>query len=78
MDRTVKMLNDIALNAGAHPDPDLARAAVLTHIQRFWARPMKRTIIACLETQAADMHPVGYAAVAQLAREWQDTPPDGK
>lgn len=78
VDRTVKMLNDIALNAGTHPDPKQARMAVLSHIQRFWARPMKRTIIACLETHAEAMHPVGYAAVEQLAQEWSDVGTDVK
>lgn len=71
-ERTVKMLNDIALNAGNSPDPEQARAAVLSHLQRFWARPLKRTIIACLATHAEAMHPVGYAAVQQLAQEWSE------
>lgn len=77
-DRLVDMLNAIAVNAGASPDPELARAAVLAHLQRFWARSLKRSIITCLHTHAQAMHPVAFAAVQQLAQEWQDLEADVK
>lgn len=59
----VKMMNQIADNAGSGGDVD----AVVSHVTRFWARPMKAKIIAYLQQGGEDLNPIAKRALEQIA-----------
>ena len=63
LNHLIKMINQIADNAGAGDDV----AAVANHIKRFWARPMKLRIIEHLGQGGEGLNPVAKQAVEQIA-----------
>ncbi|RTR02332.1 formate dehydrogenase subunit delta [Halomonas nitroreducens] len=63
----VQMVNQIATNLGAGRDATQAAQAVCTHLETFWARPMKQRLIACLGEDDHDLSPLAREAVGRLA-----------
>lgn len=70
-EKLVRMINQIALNNPCNGDTEASAAAVLGHVRKFWARPMKRDIIACVEQGGAELEPAALQAVRALQTEWQ-------
>ncbi|UYG08809.1 formate dehydrogenase subunit delta [Halomonas sp. M4R1S46] len=63
----VQMVNQIAINLGAGREATQAAQAVCTHLETFWARPMKQRLIACLGEADHGLSPLAREAVARLA-----------
>ena len=63
LDQLVKMINQIADNAGNGQDV----GAVALHVTRFWARPMKQQIVEHYHQGGEGLNTVAKQAVQQLA-----------
>ncbi|MDN3522418.1 formate dehydrogenase subunit delta [Halomonas ramblicola] len=63
----VRMANQIAANLGGGRDEAQAVANICRHLETFWARPMKRRLVACLEQDDAELTPLARRAARQLA-----------
>lgn len=64
----VHMVNQIAANLAHGRDATTAAEGVCTHLEKFWARAMKRRIVACLdEPDAGGLEPLARQAVERLA-----------
>lgn len=63
--RLIHMANQIGAYFDSEPDRDAARASVADHLARFWAPPMRRQILACLDEAAgAELTPLVAEALA--------------
>lgn len=62
LNHLIKMINQIADNSGGGTDPE----AVLNHIIRFWARPMKARIIWHLHRGGEGLNEIARQAVTRL------------
>lgn len=63
LDRLIYMVNQIARNLAAHPDPASATA---DHIAHFWDPRMRTMIFAHLAAGGAGLDPVASAALRRL------------
>ncbi|XKE46674.1 formate dehydrogenase subunit delta [Halomonas organivorans] len=63
----VRMVNQIAANLGGGREPGEAADGVCAHLEKFWARPMKRRVIACLDEADNGLAPLARQAVERLA-----------
>ncbi|MDI5984298.1 formate dehydrogenase subunit delta [Halomonas sp. M4R5S39] len=63
----VRMANQIAANLSGGRREDEAVAGICHHLETFWARPMKRRLIACLEEENTELVPLARRAARQLA-----------
>ncbi|TFH88030.1 hypothetical protein EQG41_03755 [Billgrantia azerbaijanica] len=70
----VRMVNQIAANLSHGREATSAVAAIRTHLEKFWARPMKRRVVAQLAQEDSDLTPLARRAVAQLAQRLTETP----
>lgn len=62
----VRMVNQIIANMAPGRDQDAAAAEVCAHLEKFWARPMKQSIIACLEKDDTRLSPLAKRSVSLL------------
>ncbi|WIX33051.1 formate dehydrogenase subunit delta [Salinicola sp. JS01] len=75
----IKMINQISLNNRHHGDDAQAAEQVATHLKKFWARPMKRDIIAYADEDGSQLDPVSKLAVERLkalsstVKDWEET-----
>ncbi|WP_342596083.1 formate dehydrogenase subunit delta [Salinicola lusitanus] len=75
----IKMVNQISANNLHHGDDTQAAELVATHLKKFWARPMKRDIIAYADTNGSELSPVSRLAIARLktlsstVKDWEET-----
>lgn len=67
----VRMANQIAANLGHGRDAAAAADGVYTHLEKFWARPMKRRLIACLDETDNELSPVARHATERLAERYR-------
>ncbi len=67
LDSLIRMVNQIAAN-NTHRG-DTAAEYVHTHLKKFWARSMKRQIIAYLQQDGSELLPLARQAVELLAQE---------
>ena len=67
LDSLIRMANQIAAN-NTHRG-DTAAEYVQTHLKKFWARSMKRQIIAYLQQDGSELLPLARQAVERLAQE---------
>lgn len=76
----VRMANQIAANLGGGRDEDEAVAGICRHLETFWARPMKRRLVACLEHEGSELVPLARRAARQLAERLaeRETPEAGQ
>lgn len=61
------MANQIADNLRHGASEEAAVEQIHHHMEKFWARPMKRRIVADLDTIAAELDPLARRAVERLA-----------
>lgn len=71
----VRMVNQIAINLGSGRDAAEAVESVCAHLEKFWARSMKRSLIACLERDNTELTPLARCAVQRLKKELCLKPP---
>lgn len=69
LDQLILMVNQIVTNNQFNDDVEKSAAATLTHIQKFWARPMKQQIRDYAETDGSALLPAGKLAVERLASQ---------
>lgn len=69
LDQLIKMINQIAINNPCNGDVAASSEVVLGHIRKFWARPMKRDIVAHLEQGGEGLEPAALEAVRTLQAE---------
>ncbi|MBF7054688.1 formate dehydrogenase subunit delta [Halomonas sp. KAO] len=62
----VRMVNQIIANLTPGRDQDAAAAEVCAHLEKFWARPMKQSIIACLEKDDTGLSTLAKRSVRLL------------
>jgi len=67
----IKMINQISANNRHHGDDAQAAEQVATHLKKFWARSMKRQIIAYADTDGSELSPVSRLAVERLKAWYQ-------
>lgn len=63
----VHMVNQIATNLSGGRETADAAEGVCTHLEKFWARPMKQRIVACLDEPDSGLEPLARQAVTRLA-----------
>ncbi|WP_136249189.1 formate dehydrogenase subunit delta [Halomonas borealis] len=63
----VQMVNQIATNLSGGRTEDETVAGVCGHLEKFWARAMKRRIIARLDEPDSGLMPLARQAVERLA-----------
>lgn len=61
------MANQIADNLRHGASEDVAIEQIYRHIEKFWARPMKRRIIADLGEVSEELNPLARRAIERLA-----------
>lgn len=61
-----KMANQIGSFFEAYPDRDFAAGEIAAHIRKFWAPPMRATMLGQLDAVKADLHPTVYDAMLRL------------
>lgn len=65
----VRMVNQIAANLSGGHDEQEAVAGICRHLETFWARPMKRRLVACLEREDNTLAPLARQATRRLAEQ---------
>lgn len=65
LDALIHMVNQIATHNAHYAD---ATERVHAHLQKFWARGMKRQIVVYLDEDGSQLSPLALAAVERLAR----------
>ena len=65
-EQLVKMLNQIATNNPCAGDTDKAAEVVAGHVQKFWAKSMKASIIGYVHDGGEGLNAVAESAVRQL------------
>jgi len=65
LDTLVHMINQIAANNTAYETADAAQR-IANHIKRFWARSMKKQIIAYHHSDGEALSPIAKLALEQL------------
>lgn len=68
----VHMVNQIAANLGGGRNEEEAVASICHHLETFWARPMKRRLIACLEEENIELVPLARNAIRKLIQQQLD------
>nr|WP_298249441.1 formate dehydrogenase subunit delta [uncultured Halomonas sp.] len=68
------MVNQIAINLAPGRDKQTAIEDVCLHLEKFWARPMKRRLIASLEHTRHELDPLARSAIQRLARLLHEGP----
>ncbi|MDR5867644.1 formate dehydrogenase subunit delta [Halomonas koreensis] len=68
----VRMVNQIAANLGPGREEADAAEGVCTHLEKFWARAMKRRIVACLDAPDGGLAPLARRGVERLAERQAD------
>lgn len=66
LEQLIKMINQIARNNPCNGDDNASAEVVLSHVRKFWAKPMKQDIIAHLEQGGEGLDPVATEAVRSL------------
>lgn len=74
----VRMVNQIAANLGGGRDEEEAVANICRHLETFWARPMKRRLIASLEAGTPELEPLARRAAQRLAERLREATPAAK
>ncbi|XKH59083.1 formate dehydrogenase subunit delta [Halomonas sediminis] len=63
----VRMVNQIAANLKGGRDDAQAVADICHHLETFWARPMKQSLIAYSEREEVELAPLARRAIQQLS-----------
>ncbi len=63
----VRMVNQIAANLKGGRDDAQAVADICHHLETFWARPMKQSLIAYSEREEAELSPLARRAIRELS-----------
>jgi formate dehydrogenase subunit delta len=66
LDHLIKMINQIADNIAIGDDDAITAPQVTNHINKFWARTMKKKIIAYADSDGDQLNSVAKIAVSQL------------
>ncbi|ODS23312.1 hypothetical protein AB835_09530 [Candidatus Endobugula sertula] len=66
LNHLVKMANQMAFNIGTGAADEVAIAKVATHINMFWARPMREKICANMDECTEKLHPIAAQALMQV------------
>ena len=66
IDSLITMINQIAHNASKQETPEDTAQAVAGHLQKFWAKPMKKAIWQHLKAGGDGLNPVSIEAVRRL------------
>ena len=66
LDHLIKMINQIADNIAIGDDEAATAPKVASHINSFWARPMKEKIIDYAASDGEQLNDVAKIAVSQL------------
>ena len=69
IDHLVKMANQIALNTGAHADPEDSARRTAEHIRKFWTPAMRAQLTDYCLGDGDGLEPV----VQQVLREMSET-----
>ncbi len=63
----VRMVNQIAANLKGGRDDAQAVADICHHLETFWARPMKQSLIAYSEREETELSPLARCAIRELS-----------
>ncbi|WP_444678704.1 formate dehydrogenase subunit delta [Halomonas sp. E19] len=74
----VRMANQIAANLSGGRDEEEAVASICNHLEKFWARPMKRRLIASLAEENTQLEPLARRAAQRLADRLETAPTAAK
>ena len=66
LERLIGMVNQIALNMGAHGRDDVVAEQVSQHLQKFWSPLMKNMIIEELSAPETELSSAALLAVKKL------------
>lgn len=67
LEHLIQMANQIVANNSFHDDIEQTAATTAGHLQKFWARSMKKQIIDYAAQDGSDLSPAAKLAVQQLA-----------
>ncbi|MGE4533089.1 formate dehydrogenase subunit delta [Halomonas sp.] len=71
----VRMINQITVNLNNGKNKEEAIVSICQHLERFWARPMKRRMVEILVSDSDRLEPLARDAVQRFTEREAKKPP---